>query len=160
MIRKAEISHHKILTEIAFFAKQTWNYPEDYLEIWKDELTISEDYISSNTIFLFEEENKISGFISLVENSEEKMIGNILVEKGFWMDHLFILPQFQNKGIGKQLVDYLIEFCIENKIPSLLIFVDPNAVAFYEKLGAKFVRNSDSSIPERQLPVYHILIPQ
>jgi hypothetical protein len=39
MIREAFISDHIELTEIAFLAKQGWDYPAGYIEIWKDELT-------------------------------------------------------------------------------------------------------------------------
>ena len=36
----------------------------------------------------------------------------------------------------------------------LNIFVDPNAEGFYVKMGAKFVRTSKSSIPDRTIPIY------
>lgn len=158
MIRIAQISDHQVLTEIAFLAKQTWNYPEEYLMIWKDELTITPEYIKNNTVFVYEKENQIVGFISLVENEKKKFIENILIEKGFWMDHIFIHPDFQHRGIGKQLVGFLFNYCKEKQISKLLIFVDPNVVGFYEKLGAQFIRMSDSSIPGRELPVFELIV--
>jgi GNAT superfamily N-acetyltransferase len=133
-----------------------WNYPAECLEIWKEELTITPEYIKLNTVFVFEKENQMIGFISLVENKNEKYIGSILVEKGFWMDHLFIHPEFQQMGIGKQLVEFLLSYCLNNQIKELLIFVDPYAVGFYEKLGAQFIRMSESSIPGRELPIFKI----
>lgn len=156
MIRPAQISDYLILTKIAFSAKQTWNYPAEYLEIWKDELTITPEYIKLNTVFSYEKENKMIGFITLVENRKDKFIKNILIEEGFWMDHLFVYPNFQHRGIGKQLVDFLLNHCTKRNIAEVFIFVDPNAVGFYEKLGAEFVRMSDSSIPGRQLPIYRL----
>jgi len=154
MIREAFISDHIELTEIAFLAKQGWDYPAGYIEIWKDELTVTQDYIRENAVFVFEQESQVIGFISLVENKQEKTVDNVLIETGFWMDHLFIHPDFQKMGIGKLLTEYLINFCRKSKISSLYIFVDPNAVGFYEKFGAKFVRMSKSSIPDRELPVF------
>jgi len=157
MIRTAKTSEHELLTKIAFLAKKTWNYPNEYMKVWKDELTITPVYISENIVFVFEEENHVKGFISLAKNNEERMVGNNYIEKGYWMDHLFIHPKFQNLGIGKQLMFYLQNYCKKNGIASLLVFVDPFAVGFYKKLGALFVRISASSIPGRELPVYKII---
>jgi hypothetical protein len=44
-VREASPSEGKILTDISFASKQYWNYPNEYFEIWKDELTISPAYI-------------------------------------------------------------------------------------------------------------------
>lgn len=144
------------LTEIAFAAKRTWDYPEEYFEVWKDELTITEKYIENNIVFVAEEGREIAGFVSIVFMPEAKMFGQVFVDAGHWMDHLFIDPNFQHKGIGIKLVETANQFCNEQGISTLRIFVDPNAVGFYEKVGARFVRNSQSSIAGRQIPVYQL----
>jgi GNAT superfamily N-acetyltransferase len=156
MIRTANISDHSVLTDIAFAAKKTWNYPSEFIELWQDELTITPEYITTNTVFVFEIENQIAGFISLIKIEKDKTMRTIFIEKGYWMDHLFIHPKYQKMGIGKQLTEHLLKFGERKNIKSLYIFVDPNAVGFYKKIGAEFIRNSDSSIPMRQLPVYAI----
>ncbi|MFA9390749.1 MAG: hypothetical protein ACERKD_13130 [Prolixibacteraceae bacterium] len=51
------------LTEIAYSAKRTWNYPESYFTIWKDELTISEKYIEENKVFVFEDNRGIPVYL-------------------------------------------------------------------------------------------------
>ncbi len=43
-IVRAAYTDSNILTDIAFSAKRTWNYPEEYYKIWKNELTITELY--------------------------------------------------------------------------------------------------------------------
>jgi len=45
MIRKAKKADHLVITRIAFSSKQTWDYPAEYLETWKNELTITPEYI-------------------------------------------------------------------------------------------------------------------
>lgn len=44
-IVKANNNDADILTEIGFSAKKHWNYPDNYYEIWKDELTITDGYV-------------------------------------------------------------------------------------------------------------------
>jgi hypothetical protein len=40
-IRNVKTSESEILTRIAFSAKGFWNYPNEFMEKWKDELTIT-----------------------------------------------------------------------------------------------------------------------
>jgi maltose O-acetyltransferase len=153
-IRIALPSEAETLTKIAFSAKQTWDYPESYFEIWKDELTITKDYINDNIVFVAENEDQVVGFYSIVAVVNDFMAGNVLVKKGFWLEHLFIEPSFQHKDIGQKLMKHALNYCEENWIDELRIFVDPHAVGFYEKLGATFIENSPSSIQGREIPVY------
>jgi len=157
-IRMAFPKEGNILTEIALAAKRTWNYPESYFEIWKNELTISKEYIEKNIVFVYEKREHVVGFYSIVSVIEDFWAGNVLVKKGFWMEHLFIKPSFQHKGIGKKLMKHALTYCEENWIDELKIFVDPNAIGFYEKMGATFIQNSPSSIEGREIPVYGFTI--
>jgi GNAT superfamily N-acetyltransferase len=155
-IRKASVSDSPTLTCIAFEAKKTWNYPDHYFEIWKNELTISEEYIQSNMVYLIEFEGVTAGFYSLAVNPADQFFGEVFVEQGWWLDHMFIIPQFQKLGIGSLFMKHLTSFCSEKRITLLRIFVDPNAAGFYEKMGAKKIRSSKSSIPGREIPVYQL----
>ena len=153
-IRIALPDEAEILTEISFGAKRTWKYPESYFEIWKDELTITKDYINDNIVFVAEKGKQVVGFYSIVVIQNDFLSDNVLVKKGFWMEHLFIKPSFQKKGIGRKLMEHALKYCEENWMDELKIFVDPHAVGFYEKMGAAFIENSPSSIEGREVPVY------
>lgn len=50
-VRKALPGDSQPLTRLSFVAKRYWNYPEEYFNIWKNELTISPDYIGKNIVF-------------------------------------------------------------------------------------------------------------
>ncbi len=147
-----------VLSEIAFNAKRHWNYPEDYFRIWKDELTVTPGYLSKNRVYKAQFQDEILGFCSIYENESDFYSGEILVQQGFWLEHVFIKPDFHGRGIGRLLVNHAKEFCRQQGISSLLIFVDPFATGFYKKLGAKFLYDSKSSIPNRTIPVYELKI--
>lgn len=153
-IRKAVPEDTRELTRISFSAKRVWDYPEEYYEKWKDELTITADYISCNTVFVAVSGSETLGYYSLVYNPQDRKFGKVFVEAGYWMDHLFIKPECMYKKVGTELVKHLKTYCKENGISRVKIFVEPNAIGFYEKSGAVFRYMSDSSIEDRQIPVY------
>lgn len=157
-ISKARIEDAPILTHIAVTAKRHWNYPEQYYEIWKDELTIAPEYIKRNTCFMASRQDVIMGFYSIAENPDDFYSGDVLVKKGFWLEHIFVLPEYHGKGTGTHLIGHAKEFCKTSGIDKLMIFVDPMAEGFYKKSGAIYSYTSKSSIPDRQIPVYELQV--
>ena len=145
-----------ILTRIAFAAKRHWNYPEEYIKIWQEELTITRDYIKSSTVYKAVLNDKIIGFYSIVQNSKDFYSGDVFVPKGYWLEHIFIDPKFHRRGIGRQLIRHALNFARDQGIDQLKIFVDPYAKGFYDKIGAEFNNFSKSSIPGRMIPVYSV----
>jgi len=155
LVRDACKNDSSDLTKVAFEAKKYWNYPEEYIERWKHELTITDSYINSNIVRISETETEIVGFYSIVHTLVDQMFGEVFVEKGYWLDHMFILPEYHKKGIGSLFIEEIKELIPKKyKQNELNIFVDPNAEGFYVKMGAKFVRTSKSSIPDRTIPIY------
>jgi maltose O-acetyltransferase len=165
MINPKEISIHKAhdsdgetLTEISFSAKRHWNYPEHYFDIWKDELTITEEYINKNIVYKAVVLESVLGFYSIVENENDFWTNEIFVKKGFWLEHIFIRPEFHQMGIGRVMIDHAKIISRSKGIGNLLIFVDPFAKGFYDKIGAEYLYESNSSIPLRRIPVYDLKI--
>jgi GNAT superfamily N-acetyltransferase len=158
VIEKAQPSEHSVLTEIAFAAKRHWNYPKDYYEIWKTELMITDEYINRNIVYSAKHESCLIGFYSIVENPADFYSGEILIPKGIWLDHMFIHPEFHHLGIGRKMIRHLRQNAPAHEIEKLLIFVEPFARGFYEKIGAEFLYMSNSSIPGRWIPVYELRI--
>ncbi|MZP28643.1 GNAT family N-acetyltransferase [Heliobacterium undosum] len=158
LIRKALPKESAIITEISFLSKQYWNYPKEYFEIWKDELTITAEYIERNIVFVAEVDGKIIGYESVVEVKEDFWAGNVFVQKGFWLEHMFIHPSYIGKGIGSKLIFFIKTFCREAGISSLNIFSDPYAKGFYEKMGAMYIRESPSSILGRTVSLFSLQV--
>lgn len=156
IIRKADVSDSTDLTKISFAAKRYWKYPESYYDTWKSELTIDEKYILKNMVYVAIINDVPVGYYSIVENEQDITIGPVFVEKGFWMEHIFITPEYINHGVGTYLISHMKSLCIMMNICRVKIFVDPNASGFYEKVGAKFKYMSKSSIEGREIPVFEM----
>ncbi|MFZ5643110.1 MAG: GNAT family N-acetyltransferase [Bacillota bacterium] len=160
-IRRAFPDESSTLTEITLKSKGYWNYPEEYMQIWKDELTITESYIEKNAVYVAEINNGIiAGYYSIVNNEKDLWIGNVYVHKGYWLDHLFIMPGFMGIGIGSALLNHAKDLCRGVGCKKLSVFADPNSRGFYVKLGAIYLRESPSSIQGRNIPVFELAIPR
>ena len=157
-INKAHASDFETLTEISFSAKRHWNYPENYFDIWKDELTITEEYINKNIVYKALLLDTVLGFYSIVEIENDFLTNEIFVKKGFWLEHIFIRPEFHKIGIGRMMIDHAKMISKSKGISNLLIFVDPFAKGFYNKIGADYQYDTKSSIPGRLIPVYDLKV--
>lgn len=154
MIRSAKHNEAQTLTGISFAAKGYWRYPQEYFEIWEKELTISSDYIDKNDVFVYEADGNIAGFYSIIELTEGIEVSGIKIDKGFWLEHMFIEPVYIRKGIGSEMFHHLSSWCKTCGIRKLGILVDPNSKGFYEKMGCEYVKEYPSSIKNRTTPYY------
>jgi GNAT superfamily N-acetyltransferase len=148
-IIRAQSQHAQVLTEIAISAKRHWHYPEAWIQHWLPQLTISAEYISATEVWIMTNENKLIAFYALSQN-----------EAGCELDHLWVLPEYIGKGIGKALVEHALERCKVLGTSTLKIDSDPNAQAFYERMGAKKISESSSQLfgEERILPIMEITL--
>jgi len=142
------------LTRLALESKGYWGYPEEWMNIWTDELTVSSEYINNNMVVLAEEDSELLGFISIVEYSSKHMItcNEYNISGGFFIDNLFVQPSHIQRGIGKGLMAVSFNWCIAKNIEKLYVYSDPNAKGFYEKMGALFLGEVVSGKLGRSLP--------
>jgi len=157
-IRRARSDEHALLTEISFASKRHWNDPEEYFEVWKNELTITRAYIESNTVFVAETQEGVAGYLSIVHVPQDFMAGPTFVQRGYWLEHLFVHPDCMRRGVGRSLVSFARVWCAQNSIERLLIFSDPHSRGFYERLGAEYIGEMASSIPGRTVPMMELII--
>ena len=149
MIRFREAQEHEgeLISHLALESKAYWNYSEEFLQACVEVLTIDAQYIKDNYVFVLEEEDDIVGFFALVTGEETRL------------DFLFIHPKFIGQGFGSLLWQYIVIKAKELGIKSFIIDSDPNAKAFYEKMGAVHIGESPSRVLEdRRLPLMKMTI--
>lgn len=151
MIRSAKKCDSHILTEISFASKRYWGYPESFFEIWKDELTITAEYISSNHVVVIENEGEIVGYYSVVRLDEDLDMVGFTMECGIWLEHVFIKPEQIGRGYGRKLMQHLLDVAGTNGWENIKILSDPHATQFYTRLGAAHLKDVPSSIEGRNV---------
>lgn len=140
-IREALLSEGNELSELALQSKATWDYSEEFILACKEDLTITEEYIKNNFVYVLENDNTMIGFFSFLRNENA-------------LDFLYIHPRYKGKGYGKILWEYVIQHANELGIKSFTIDSDPNAKGFYLKMGAKLIGETPSTVfVDRLLPL-------
>ena len=144
-IRGAVEAEAQQLSEIALAAKKYWDYPEAYFRLWRDALKITPEFIANNDVWAAVHRGKILGFAAI---SIDKSVAEL--------EHMWVLPKYTGKGIGKQLMNTVIEYCGDAGIRTLRIESDPNARGFYEKMGARLTGFVEAKPRPRKLPVLEL----
>jgi N-acetylglutamate synthase-like GNAT family acetyltransferase len=125
-IRRAKPDEASVLTEIAHAAKRHWGYPENWIEHWKDDLTITPEFILRHEVYVALAGEEIVGCCALVCGAEQAEL-----------EHMWIKPEHIGTGVGRALFLYLKERAVNLGLPALEISSDPNAEGFYRRMGAK-----------------------
>jgi GNAT superfamily N-acetyltransferase len=153
-IRPASPNEGRTLTAIAHDAKRYWGYPESWIEHWKDDLTITPDFISGNEVYVAATDpgvdtepgpqttgdavglpTEIDGFYAIVMRGEKAEL-----------EHMWVKPQSIGTGIGKELLMHAMETAAFLSAAALEISSDPNAEGFYKRMGAKRIGEIASEI--------------
>src|SRR5215467_11650938 len=95
-IRRAIPDESEALTALAHAAKRHWNYPEAWIAQWRDDLTITREFIANHEVFVAMIDGEIAGCSALVLKSA-------LAE----LEHMWIDPKQMGKGIGRALFEHI-----------------------------------------------------
>ncbi len=139
--RMAEIDDLETLNKISLLSKTYWGYLESWIVNWMDELTLNSDKLLKQNVLVVENESKIIGFSSIIENS-----------KNYEILHLWVLPEHIGKGIGKKLLEKTVETFVNFEKP-IIVEADPNAEPFYKSQGFVTFDKVESFPKGRFLPV-------
>lgn len=153
MIRAARVSEDAILSQISFQSKKYWNYPEEYYQLWEKELLITPEYIRNNSVFVYEEQDEVTAYYSIVNITENIKVSGIEITEGHWLDHMFVRPHLIGSGLGRQMFVHLYNWCQTKSIETLHILADPYSRGFYEKMGCEYQHEHPSTIPGRTTPL-------
>ena len=96
---------------------------------------------------IFSQDSHVKVFVAV--NDEDKICGFALILKTFstfkaktnyFIEDLFVFPEYRNLGIGKQLFDYIKDFAKKHgayKVEWYVNNANHGAVDFYKNIGAK-----------------------
>ena len=147
-IRKARTDEGPILSGIALRSKAYWGYDKDFIEACKEDLTISEQKIEKNHVYVLEDPSGIIGFYCLAAKGKTGSL-----------DFLFIDPGFIGKGYGRLLWESIMQTAREIGLEEFTIDSDPHAEEFYKKMGAVRIGEVGSTVfRDRKLPLMKVSV--
>jgi len=147
-IQKAIPGDHEILTQITKKSKAYWGYSNEQIEDWSPFLTVTEEYIETNSVFNLMLDNEIVGYYSFFHESENSLK----------LDNLFVLPDFIGKGFGKLLMNDFLVRLQDLSVQKVVLNSEPNAESFYIKFGFVKIGQIETSIKDRYLPIMELKI--
>ncbi|MBI2737420.1 MAG: GNAT family N-acetyltransferase [Rhodospirillales bacterium] len=128
VVRLANPGESQSLTDLCVRSKAHWGYDAAFMKLSAAALSVSEGDIAAGHVLVAVDD--ASGVIG--------MACVLLEGDASDLDALFIDPPASGSGVGR-----------------MTILADPNAAAFYERMGARYLRNAPSdAIPGRTLPFY------
>jgi hypothetical protein len=71
IIERAKPRTAQTLTDIAFAAKRHWNYPQNWIDSWRDAMTVQPEFIASHETYAVLVDGRIVGFYALVEKGDK-----------------------------------------------------------------------------------------
>ncbi|ABC63083.1 GNAT family N-acetyltransferase [Erythrobacter litoralis] len=136
------------ITALCLRSKAHWGYDAAFMEDCTDELTVRPDKLAENFARIAEKDGAIVGFVEVSRDGDTCEL-----------EKLFVDPEAMGQGVGRILFDAARTSCTEAGIESMAIAADPDAVPFYERMGAKRIGEVVSrSIPGRALPLLRLTI--
>jgi GNAT superfamily N-acetyltransferase len=140
-LRPAQVSECNRLTAIAHAAKRHWDYPEEWIALWKEDLTYTPARFETEEILVAEMDGDIAGVVSI------RCQGADAALEALWID-----PAWIGRGIGSALLDCARRRARDAGARFMTVVSDPNAIGFYERAGARQVGWIESTPPGRLLP--------
>lgn len=129
--------------------KKTLPDKDEYFELF--ETTGWNKEYQFNKEQLYEATNRSWYLISAYDNDRLIGFGRIISDGIFHalIIDLIVLPNYQAKGIGSNILKKLVDKCKTNKIRDIQLFCAKGQTGFYEKHG--FVKRPDNA-PGMQMP--------
>jgi N-acetylglutamate synthase-like GNAT family acetyltransferase len=141
--RAAKVEEIELLSELALRAKQFWGYDDNFIELCRPALTVSIEQLQTETFIVLQKQDQIMGFYSLHVPNETAELTN-----------LFVDLNAIGSGNGKRLWQHAVETARSLGATKILIKSDPNAIGFYQAMGAEQIGEAPSEAkPGRMLPL-------
>jgi GNAT superfamily N-acetyltransferase len=142
-IREALPHQADDLSSIALKAKGYWGYSSEQLDLWRTEfLTVSPEYVKANRVWVASlDKQQLVGFAAIEQSGKEAIL-----------DHLWVLPEYIGRGIGKRLFLH-----VAATIPQFVFTSDPHADAFYRKMGAQKIGDYYSVLQKKMLTKFEYI---
>jgi GNAT superfamily N-acetyltransferase len=140
-IRRARPEEAGLLSALARRSKAHWDYDPDFLRRAEAQLTVTSRTIVEQEVWVLQLEDRLVGFHQVVP-------GEPSVVEDLWLE-----PEAIGLGLGRCLWEHAVEVARASGASSMELDAEPNALGFYERMGAVRVGETPSSVaPGRSLP--------
>ncbi|MBC5823707.1 MAG: GNAT family N-acetyltransferase [Candidatus Eremiobacteraeota bacterium] len=130
------------MSRLALRSKAYWGYDAAFMEMIRPSFAITGEYIEGWPVFLAEKSSTPIAFYGF-----RKIGGDV------FLADMFVDPDYVRRGLGTLLWSHALTTAGLEAYPHFFIESDPNAEAFYLRLGCKRVGDIISADSGRVLPL-------
>ena len=120
------------LREIAVDAKAHWGYDRARVEEWGRSGDFEPESLRTREVYVAEADGEPVGWAALIPRGE---VG--------WLEDLWINPPWIGRGVGRLLFEHVAGRARVLGARRLEWEAEPNATGFYERMGGRYVRESE-----------------
>ncbi len=146
-IWRARPGEAELLQRLARAAKRYWGYPEEWMQLWVYDLSVTAEFVERHPVWCAELGSRVVGFYALSREGESREL-----------EHLWIDPAHIGGGIGARLLRHAADTLRAEGVKSIRIASDPNAEGFYLRMGARRIGDVPSTPAGRRLPLLEIAL--
>lgn len=132
-IRSAHPEEAEMLSELAWLSQSYWDYSPEQMAGFSASLSVTQEFLEQNPTYLIEIENdgfvEVLGFYSLEQAANGQ----------WWLRRLWVAPSHIGTGMGQLLFLHACELAETIGAEKLCILSNPNAEAFFLRMGAERV---------------------
>jgi GNAT superfamily N-acetyltransferase len=141
-IRRARPSEADALSALAARSKAHWGYDPGFLDRVRDAMTLHAEDVELHEVWVLESASGAPiGYHRVIPGDPAEL------------EDLWVEPSAIGSGGGRRLFEHAVEIARTGGASALEIDADPNAVGFYERMGAVRIGETASKlIPGRMLP--------
>ena len=133
VIRRGSPAEGGRLKEIAVASKGHWGYEPQRVRDWADRGDFDRETLEQLALFVAEADGRVIGWASVERRGEVA-----------WLADLWVEPAWIGKGVGTALFRRAADHARDGGARVLEWEAEPNALGFYEKMGARRLRDSTS----------------
>ena len=144
-VRAARASEAASLTALCLRSKAHWGYDAEFMRLCAATLVIGDRSIADGRVLVATDgDGRILGTSSVLQDGEDASL-----------DLMFVEPAAIGGGVGRKLFGEAVRLARRLGYRRMTILADVYAAPFYERMGARFLRQAPSdAIPGRMLPYY------
>jgi GNAT superfamily N-acetyltransferase len=147
LIRAAHAREGERLREIARASKGHWGYAEELVRQWTDGLDLSPAGLRKKEFYVAEIDGRVVGWSALLDR------GDIC-----WLDDLWVEPDWIGLGVGTKLFNWAAARGRELGAARMEWEAERHALGFYEKMGGRYLRDSEPGVWGRVSPIMGIAL--
>ena len=141
-LRKARPADCRPATELCLRSKAVWGYDAEFMAQCRAELSLTPDILEHDDVRVAESAGRILGIAQVSRDGDDA-----------YLEKLFVDPDAMGRGAGRALFEWARSTARDHGASRLIVEADPEAAAFYRRMGAVDAGSAPSaSIPGRLLP--------